>query len=155
MQFRRACAMNPNPYQSPKAEILKAPGSHESRLHLRRRLWALVASVCLIGSFTVVLIGAGHGVGSVGYILVWIWASYWAVPNGFGWSGIILTLAAPFCSRYQVPVSAAGIASISVSGCLFFMETEAETLTLVTSIPLLLLLVIRIFQIWRVHAAKE
>lgn len=78
----------------------------------RRRGVASLVTVLLVASFAIVLVGAGHGVGPVGLLLVSGSFSAWSFPITLAWGGVLLTLAALLCSRTSLHVAfaAAGLA---------------------------------------------
>ena len=121
-------------------------------------VWQTVAAslvaIILTASFAIVIVFAGHGVVPVGLLLVGGSFSAWGFPMTLGWGGVLLTLTALFCSqtRLHCLLAACGLACIVASWALFFGASEASGLTLVTSIPFLVLsfiqaihLIVRLF----------
>ena len=108
-------------------------------LATEQRALAVGASLGLIFSLAIVIIGAGHGAGPVGLLLVLGDFSAWGWHLAFGWSGVLLTLAALFFSRriIHVGLGAGGLLCLAASWTLFFLATETRGFTLITSLPFL------------------
>lgn len=117
---------------------------------VRQRVAASLAAVILVASFAIVIVGAGHGAGPIGLLLVLGSFSAWGFHMTLGWGGVLLTLAALFCSqtRSHVRFAAWGLACIAASWALFFGASEISGFTLVTSIPFLVFSLIRVIQLW-------
>ena len=108
-------------------------------LPTEQRVLAAAASLGLVFSLAIVIIGAGHGAGPVGLLLVLGDFSAWGWHLSLGWSGVLLTVAALFFSRRTIHfgLGAGGLLCLAASWVLFFMTTETRGFTLVTSLPFL------------------
>jgi hypothetical protein len=131
---------------------LDATPTAPSVLTVRQKVMAVLVAVLLIGSFSIVIIGAGCGAGPVGLLLVMGSFSAWGLHMTLGWIGMVLTVAALFCSqaKLHIPLATAGLACVAVSWSEFFMASEVSGGTLVTSIPFFVLSLIRAVQLWRI-----
>ena len=112
--------------------------SAPDRLSVEQRILAGVAALGAVFSLAIVIIGAGHGAGPVGLLLVLGSFSAWGWPLVFGWSGVLLTVTALFfpSRAAHVWLGISGLLCLVVSWTLFFLATEVRSFTLVTSLPL-------------------
>jgi hypothetical protein len=94
-------------------------------------------SLGLIVSFSMALIGAGHGVAPLGLLLVW-GIGHWFEPVVLGWLAIIVLLTGALVSRWSsLPVLPIGAALLFADWCYFMSLTEGLPLVLVLSAPFL------------------
>ena len=122
----------------------------------QQRLVASVVALALVGSFGVVIVAAGHGAGPIGLLLFLGSFSDWGLHLALGWTGVLSTLAALFCSpaRFHVGFAASGLAVLAAAWVLFLTASEGPELTLMTSIPFLVLSAVRGFQLWKLFSAR-
>ena len=117
----------------------------------QQRVVASLTAIALVAAFAVVIVAAGHGVGPVGLLLVLGSFSAWGLHMVIGWVGVLLTLAALFCSRVRLHVGLAvgGLVFLAVAWVLFLTASEDPGLTLMTATPFLVLSAVRGFQLWK------
>ena len=115
----------------------------------QQRVIAIVVAVALVASFAIVMVAGGHGAGPVGLLLVLGSFSAWGLHMTLGWVGVLLTLAALFCSRTRSHIELAwnGLVGLAAAWLLFLTASEDRGFTFLFSLPFLALSVVRGFQL--------
>ena len=123
---------------------------------LRRSPARVSVGVAVLLFYAGMLIGGGHGVAPLGYLLVRGNFEVWWAPQLFGWIGLSLGCAAFFrvSERNWWRMSALSLASLLVSAVLFVLQSE--TLRDLYSdgpllIPIFVIFAVRGVQIWIVR----
>jgi hypothetical protein len=129
---------------------------------LRRPGRGIGLAVALTFSLAIVVITAGHGAAPIGLLMYLADPSDlggWGLPIICGWAGIA-ALASSCLSRrpkLHVPVRLISVAMLSVSWLLFSQHSDVLSVTLVTSIPLSVVLcfdLLRLFRCKRINVAQ-
>lgn len=110
------------------------------------RAIGLAGDVALILAFCCVPIGAAHGVGLLGLFLLGGSPNTWSNPISIGRLGIALVLASMLIPKRCVYLSLelAGLSMIVVAWLLIVFDGEIAIITLIFSIPFLLVLAARL-----------
>jgi hypothetical protein len=112
----------------------------------------VIVSILLVISFLAILIGAGHGIGPVAYLLVVGSPEAWLWPQVFGWLGIALEISAALVvsSKRWKSFAASGLVSLFVSVFLFVITSESLSyisLLVWFGLPFALMTVVRTVQV--------
>ena len=102
-------------------------------------LLRFLAVVGLLALFGVVMIGAGHGAGPVGLLLVLGRAKEWVPGQVLGWIGVSLCVGAVFrpTRRGYLGTLLFGLGFLVLSVVAFAVPSDAPASTLAFSVPLL------------------
>jgi len=106
----------------------------------RQRWLGLACDAGVALTFACVLIGAGHGVGPIGLLMVVGSPEAWGLPMAAGWTGLAaLALAALVAARSMyTALTLAGLGMVFLSWCLFVAQSASVFASVVYfSIPFL------------------
>jgi hypothetical protein len=99
----------------------------------------------LVLAFGIVVIAAGHGAAPIGYLMFQGSIRAWCWPVVAGWAAIALLLPSEFVTRNGVHLvlTLTGLGLTVLSWWFFIRESEALTISVLSSIPFFALLLVR------------
>jgi hypothetical protein len=114
-----------------------------------KRLVGLAIDAAVALAFGCVLIGAGHGAGPIGLVMLAGSPEAWGFPTTVGWVGIaLLAISVSFPRRgLYLSLTLVGLAMVVASWWLFISPSSSLEWSLVYSIPFLSVLAYRLYLI--------
>jgi hypothetical protein len=104
----------------------------------------LLMNAGLTVCYAIVIVGAGHGMGPVGAIMI-LGMHSWILPGLLSWVGVALLVCAVGLNRLRCIVSCIALVSLAIGWSVFVLSTESLSFTLITSVPLFCAITLRIF----------
>lgn len=110
---------------------------------------AFFSSLALLASYSVVCVAANHGIGPVGLIMVTGREGLWLLGMALGWLGWVAIFGSFVFPKGKILWSCqvTGLAFVFMSWCVFISQTIDFSFTLITSVPFLIVVVVRVIQL--------